>query len=122
MSLLDPVPPVIDGTTLRRETPAGTLRVTINAVGDRPFEVFVLLSRAGSEAQSFAEGLGRVISVLLRIDSSLSARDRLALVADQLQGIGGANQIGLGPQRTLSVVDALGHVLADFTTAAGPPA
>ncbi len=122
MPALDPVPSVIDGTTFRRDTPAGTVRVAINAVGDRPFEVFVLLGRAGSETQSFCEGLGRIISALLRVESPVPPRERLALIADQLQGIGGANQIGFGPNRMLSVVDALGHVLTDYLTLPSTPA
>lgn len=117
--MIEPVPSAIDGVTFRRETPAGTLRVTINAMGDRPFEVFVLLGRAGSETQSFAEGLGRMVSLFLRLDSPVSAADRLRLAAEQLQGIGGANQIGFGPDRVLSVVDGLGQILREY--AARPP-
>lgn len=115
--MIEPVPPIIDGVTFRRETPAGTLRVTVNAVDGRPFEVFVLLGRAGSETQSFAEGLGRMISLFLRVESPVSAAERLRLAAEQLQGIGGANQIGFGPDRVLSVVDGLGQILHEYPTA-----
>lgn len=106
-----PVPTLVDGHTLRKETPAGTARVVINDVDGQPFEVFLLLGRAGSEVQSFMEALGRVISIYLRSQSPLDGRKKLALVADQLRGIGGANQMGLGPHRVLSVVDAIGQVL-----------
>ncbi len=107
-----PVPSLIHGTTYRKETPAGTARVVINEENSNPFEVFMLLGRAGSEVQSFMEALGRIISLYLRSSDHLTPRERLALVADQLQGIGGANQMGLGPNRVLSVVDALGQLLA----------
>ncbi len=106
-----PVPAVIDGHTYRVDTPAGTTRIVINESEGEPFEVFLLLGRAGSEVQSFMEALGRIMSVFLRTDSRIPARRRLRLIADQLQGIGGANQMGLGPGRVLSVVDALGQIL-----------
>ncbi|AUW94606.1 ribonucleoside-diphosphate reductase, adenosylcobalamin-dependent [Sulfobacillus thermotolerans] len=106
-----PVPSLIHGRTYRKETPAGTARVVINEVDDNPFEVFMLLGRAGSEVQSFMESLGRVISLYLRSSGNLSPRRRLELVAEQLKGIGGANQMGFGPGRVLSVVDAIGQLL-----------
>ncbi|MGC8487519.1 MAG: adenosylcobalamin-dependent ribonucleoside-diphosphate reductase, partial [Clostridia bacterium] len=106
-----PVPNQVVGRTYRRETPAGTARVVINEVDNDPFEVFMLLGRAGSEVQSFMEALGRIISLFLRSSGDLSPRRRLQLVADQLKGIGGANQMGFGPDRVLSVVDAIGLIL-----------
>ncbi|PSR29803.1 MAG: adenosylcobalamin-dependent ribonucleoside-diphosphate reductase [Sulfobacillus thermosulfidooxidans] len=106
-----PVPQLINGRTYRKETPAGTARVVINEVDGNPFEVFMLLGRAGSEVQSFMESLGRVISLYLRSNGNLTPRRRLELVAEQLKGIGGANQMGFGPGRVLSVVDAIGQLL-----------
>ncbi len=106
-----PVPSQVQGRTYRRQTPAGTARVVINEVDRDPFEVFMLLGRAGSEVQSFMEALGRIISLYLRSDGNLSPRRRLQLAADQLKGIGGAHQMGFGTDRVLSVVDAIGLIL-----------
>lgn len=106
-----PVPAQVNGRTYRKETPAGTARVVINEVDGSPFEVFMLLGRAGSEVQSFMEALGRIISLYLRSNGNMSSRRRLELVADQLKGIGGANQMGFGAGRVLSVVDAIGKLL-----------
>jgi ribonucleoside-diphosphate reductase alpha chain len=106
-----PVPSQVSGRTYRKETPAGTARVVINEVDNDPFEVFMLLGRAGSEVQSFMEALGRIISLYLRSSGDLTPRRRLQLVAEQLKGIGGANQMGFGSDRVLSVVDAIGQVL-----------
>nr|WP_207711801.1 adenosylcobalamin-dependent ribonucleoside-diphosphate reductase [Sulfobacillus harzensis] len=106
-----PVPAQVNGRTYRKETPAGTARVVINEVDNNPFEVFMLLGRAGSEVQSFMEALGRVISLYLRSNGNVSPRRRLELVSEQLKGIGGANQMGFGPGRVLSVVDAIGKLL-----------
>ena len=107
-----PVPDMIAGATYRKETPAGTVRVTVNSADGQPFEVFLLLGRAGSEVQSFAEALGRTISLCLRLEGRVPPTERLQLIADQLQGIGGAQQIGVGPERVLSVADGIGQILA----------
>jgi ribonucleoside-diphosphate reductase alpha chain len=117
MATLDPVPSMVDGATFRRETPAGTVRVTINAQDGRPFEVFIFLGRAGSETQSFCEALGRMLSAFLRVESPVPPVDRLKLAAEQLTGIGGANQMGFGPERVLSVVDAIGQILRAYPQA-----
>ncbi len=109
-----PVPSTVNGHTFRKETPAGTARVVINEVDGDPFEVFMLLGRAGSEVQSFMESLGRVISLYLRSHGDVTARRRLELVAEQLKGIGGANQMGFGPGRVLSVVDGIGQLLESY--------
>ena len=106
-----PIPAVVSGTTYRRETPLGTIRVVVNTVDGEPFEIFLILGRAGSEVQSFAEALGRTLSVALRFPGPVPASARLATLADQLTGIGGAHQVGFGPQRVLSVVDAVGQIL-----------
>lgn len=108
-----PIPAAVSGTTYRRQTPLGTIRVVINTADGEPFEIFLFMGRAGSEVQSFAEALGRTISVALRLPGPLPAHDRLATLADQLVGIGGAHQVGFGPQRVLSVVDAVGQILRD---------
>ncbi len=118
MATLDPVPSVVDGTTFRRETPAGTVRVTVTSQDGRPFEVFIFLGRAGSETQSFCEALGRMLSAFLRVESPVPPPDRLKLAAEQLTGIGGANQMGFGPERVLSVVDAIGQILQGYPAAA----
>lgn len=116
-----PVPSQVQGRTYRRQTPAGTARVVINEVDRDPFEVFMLLGRAGSEVQSFMEALGRIISLYLRSDGNLSPRRRLQLAADQLKGIGGAHQMGFGTDRVLSVVDAIGLILDRHLNPEGTP-
>lgn len=115
-----PLPSEVDGRTYRKETPAGTARVVINEVGGQPFEVFMLLGRAGSEVQSFMEALGRVLSLYLRSNGQLSARRRLELAAEQLKGIGGANQMGFGPGKVLSVVDAIGKLFDGYLNSGAP--
>ena len=110
--VVSPVPSLVESRTHRKETPAGTMRVVVNTVDGAPVEVLILLGRAGSELQSFAEAIGRLLTLCLRLRIDVSARERVRLMAEQIIGIGGAHQIGVGEDRVLSVVDAIGQVLA----------
>ena len=67
----------------------------------------------GSDLQADAEGLGRMISLQLRTTAPQNRRQMLKLVVDQLQGIGGARSIGMGPNRVLSLPDAVAGALMD---------
>jgi ribonucleoside-diphosphate reductase alpha chain len=108
-----PRPMVLEGTTYRTPTPLGTAYITINENGDHaPFEVFANVGKAGSDTAAVAEAIGRLISLMLRMPSSLSAQERLAEVIDQLSGIGGRRPMGFGPNRVRSLPDALAQVLA----------
>ncbi len=54
--------------------PIGTAFVTVNDTGDgEPFEVFVQVGKAGSDTMAVAEALGRLVSLVLRLPSPLSA-------------------------------------------------
>ena len=59
------------------ETPIGTAFVTVNdTAGGEPFEVFVQVGKAGSDTMAVAEALGRLVSLVLRLPSPLSAGRR----------------------------------------------
>jgi ribonucleoside-diphosphate reductase alpha chain len=60
-------PDKLRGTTIRKETPLGTMFVNITE-DDRgqPFEVFITLGKAGGAAMADAEAMGRLISLALR--------------------------------------------------------
>ncbi len=108
-----PRPLVLEGTTYRTPTPLGTAFITINENGDRsPFEVFANVGKAGSDTAAVAEAIGRLISLVLRMPSSLSCQERLTEVIDQLSGIGGRRPMGFGPNRVRSLPDAIAQVLA----------
>jgi ribonucleoside-diphosphate reductase alpha chain len=104
------------GMTISRETPYGTVHVTINNHPDdgQPFEVFVSMGKAGSEVKAWTEAFGRILSYLLSISSSLTPTQRLDAVAQQLGLIGGGGQIGLGSERVVSAPDAISKVLNSF--------
>jgi ribonucleoside-diphosphate reductase alpha chain len=110
---LKPRPSVVDGKTYRQQTPMGTAFVTVNSNGaQEPFEVFTTLGKAGSDAAADAEALGRLISLVLRLPSPLSPRDRMQEIIKQLCGIGGKHVFGHGPHTVRSLPDAVARVLA----------
>jgi ribonucleoside-diphosphate reductase alpha chain len=71
------------------------------------------VGKAGSDTMAVAEALGRLVSLILRMPSPLSARRRVEEVASQLSRIGGGQPTGFGPQRVLSLPDALARVLRE---------
>jgi ribonucleoside-diphosphate reductase alpha chain len=96
-------PELLRGTTRRLETPLGTLYVTVTE-DDRgqPFEVFMSLGKAGGALMADVEALGRLISLALR--SGIPIKE----IYRQLRGISSDRVIGLGPNKVLSVPDAVG--------------
>jgi ribonucleoside-diphosphate reductase alpha chain len=96
-------PELLRGTTRRVETPLGTLYVNITEdEKGQPFEVFMSLGKAGGALMADVEALGRLISLALR--SGIPMRE----VWRQLRGISSDRVIGLGPNKVLSVPDAVG--------------
>jgi ribonucleoside-diphosphate reductase alpha chain len=102
-------PDMLRATSLRKETPLGTMFVHITE-DDRgqPFEVFINLGKAGGAAMADAEAMGRLISVALRSGISIQEIHR------QLRGIASDRAIGLGPHKVLSVPDAIGIALEEW--------
>ena len=112
--VVKPRPHSLAGTTYRMETPIGTAFVTVNdTAGGEPFEVFVQVGKAGSDTMAVAEALGRLVSLVLRLPSPLSAGRRLEEVISQLSLIGGGQPTGFGPSKILSLPDALARVLGE---------
>ncbi len=117
-----PRPALLTGTTYRKNTPLGAAYITINSNGEgkrEPFEVFVNIGKAGSDTTALAEALGRLISLVLRLPSPLSAFERVQDIAGQLRGIGSGRATGFGPQRVMSLPDAVAQVLAEHIGMSG---
>jgi ribonucleoside-diphosphate reductase alpha chain len=91
------------------ETPLGTMFVNIteDELG-QPFEVFINLGKAGGAAMADVEAIGRLISLALRSGISIQAIHR------QLRGIASDRAIGLGPNKVMSVPDAIGIALENW--------
>jgi ribonucleoside-diphosphate reductase alpha chain len=114
--VVKPRPHSLSGATYRMETPIGTAFITVNETpGGDPFEVFVQVGKAGSDTMAVAEALGRLISLVLRLPSPLSAQRRLEEVISQLSRIGGGQPTGFGAAKVLSLPDALARTLSEHT-------
>jgi len=96
-------PDLLKGATRRMETPLGTMYVNITEDDKgQPFEVFISLGKAGGALYADVEAIGRLISLALR--SGVPMKE----VYRQLRGISSDRVVGLGPNKVLSVPDAIG--------------
>lgn len=110
-----PRPVRLSGTTVSFKTPFGTAYITMNNdEQNNPFEIFITVGKAGSDVQADAEAMGRMISLQLRSTAPHNRREMLRLIMEQLQGIGGARPMGFGPNRVLSLPDAVASALAQY--------
>jgi ribonucleoside-diphosphate reductase alpha chain len=102
-------PDKLRSTSIRKETPLGIMFVHVTE-DDRgqPFEVFVTLGKAGGSAMADAEAVGRLISLSLRSGIPLQEIHR------QLRGISSDRAVGLGPNKVLSMPDAIGLALEEW--------
>ncbi len=106
----------LSGITYKKHTPVGTAYVTINSNGrNDPFEIFVNVSKTGSEVAASAEALGRLISLILRLPGPLDTRKRVEAVVGQLLGIGSGRPLGFGPDRVESLPDGVAQVIAEHS-------
>ncbi len=98
-------PKTLSGQTTSIGTALGNLFVTVNSADGRPFELFAQIGKAGSDVIAFTEAIARLISLALRCGVSVDE------IVTQLEGIGGARSVGYGPNRIMSVPDAIGQAL-----------
>lgn len=102
-------PDILRSTAIRKVTPLGVMFVHITEDDKgQPFEVFINLGKAGGSAMADAEAMGRMISLALRSGISIQQVHR------QLRGISSDRAVGLGPNKVLSVPDAIGLALEDW--------
>jgi len=121
-------PENLRGNTRRVETPLGTMYVNITEDDKgQPFEVFISLGKAGGALMADVESIGRLVSLALRSGIPMKEIHR------QLRGISSDRVAGLGPNKVLSVPDAIGiaiekwmqdqqGVQQDLLAASGAPA
>ncbi len=96
-------PEMLRGTTRRVETPLGTMYVTLTEDDKgQAFEMFISLGKAGGALMADVEAIGRLISLALRSGIPMQEIHR------QLRGISSDRVTGLGPNKVLSVPDAIG--------------
>ncbi|HUH12493.1 MAG TPA: vitamin B12-dependent ribonucleotide reductase [Longimicrobiales bacterium] len=101
-------PQLLRGTTRKMPSPLGDIYITINEDENaRPFEVFATLGKAGGAAMADVEAVGRLISLALR--SGIPLMD----VHQQLRGISCDRAVGFGPNKVLSVPDAIAQAIEE---------
>jgi ribonucleoside-diphosphate reductase alpha chain len=106
-------PVKVEGATYKIATPFGNSFITINQDEEgNPFEIFIMIGKAGSEISAMAEALGRVISTTFRFGNHLPARERAREIMEQLKGIGGGRSVGFGPNKVRSLPDAVARALS----------
>lgn len=96
------------GRTICHATKFGDMRITVNYDEHGPFEVLILIGKAGSELLATVEGYGRAASILLQ--STSDGQTRLALLkrlVKQWKGIGGGESHGFGRNRFISLPDCI---------------
>jgi ribonucleoside-diphosphate reductase alpha chain len=102
-------PAALRGYTMKMMSPLGDLYVTINEdETGRPFEVFCTLGKAGGAAMADAEAVGRLMSLALRSGIPITQ------VKEQLRGISCDRAVGLGPNKVLSVPDAIAQAIERY--------
>jgi ribonucleoside-diphosphate reductase alpha chain len=102
-------PAALRGYTMKMMSPLGDLYVTINEdESGRPFEVFCTLGKAGGAAMADAEAVGRLMSLALRSGIPITQ------VKEQLRGISCDRAVGLGPNKVLSVPDAIAQAIERY--------
>ena len=110
-------PMILRGRTYKVSTPVGEAFITVNRDElEHPFEVFVTVGRAGMHTMADAEAMGRLVSLSLRLARGAKDTDPKAVadkIVGQLKGIGGANSVGFGKNRVMSLADAIAKVLAE---------
>ena len=103
------------GSTYRVDTPVGSAFVTVNENGDsNPLEVFINVGKAGSDIAADAEAIGRLSSLVLRVDPTMKPKERMAAIIDQLEGIGGSRAVGFGSQKVRSLADGIAKILKEY--------
>jgi ribonucleoside-diphosphate reductase alpha chain len=106
-------PFLVRGATYRIITPLGTAFITINEdEKGQPLELFINIGKAGSDVNAMAAALGRTISAALRFKGGLSPRARASEIISQLSGIAGRRSVGFGPNKVLSLPDAVASAFA----------
>ena len=102
-------PDEVVGSTTRVLTTLGKMYVTMNTVengkGDVPFEVLIQIGKGGYNASADAEGIARLVSLLLR--SNVDVRE----IIEQLKGIG-SGEVTFNKGRVISSIpDAVSYAL-----------
>lgn len=102
-------PKTLQAEIVKTKTGSGTLYTSVG-LDERgwPIEIFINISKHGSEVSAFSEALGRVISIALQ--NGVNPLD----LADTLIGITGDSTVWDNGKMIKSVPDAIGKILKEY--------
>jgi ribonucleoside-diphosphate reductase alpha chain len=115
-------PPILHGITSKYDTLFGSVFTTVNFDDhDDPLELFTIVGKSGTEVQAESEAIGRLISLILRMDSSITPTMRVEMIIHQLSNIGGSRDFrDIANRRTIrSIPDAVAIQLRDIMNSRG---
>jgi len=98
-------PERLGGITEKIKTGYGNLYVTINTLGEQPFEVFAQIGKSGYTTMADTEAICRLVSLSLR--SGVDVNE----IIEQLEDIGGASPVYQKGGLIMSIPDAIAKVL-----------
>ncbi len=102
-------PKSLNAEIIKTKTGSGTLYTSIGFdESGMPVEVFINISKHGSEVSAFSEALGRVVSIALQSGVPASR------IAETLVGITGESVTWDNGRLIKSIPDALGKILRDY--------
>lgn len=104
------------------ETPVGKLHAFLrfHPVTGEPYDFFCQSGKGDVSAD--VQAFGRLVSVILRWPDKMTIPQevRLQILVNQLCGIHGRSQVGIGPEAVYSLPDAIGKFLNDYLSASFP--
>lgn len=101
-------PQALQGATYKRLTGCGNMYITLNCHEGIPYEVFMIMGKAGGCASAQCEGIGRLATALLK-----QGAKNIDIIIQQLQGISCHTSNGDLP----SCANALAQVLKEVSFA-----
>ncbi len=105
-------PEQLSGATYKTQSPNGVIFITINEDAEGNIcEVFLNSGKNGSDIMAIADALGRMISLILRMQSPMSNEERVGHIIKELKGLGGSRHIGFGKETIKSFSDAVAKIL-----------
>jgi len=102
-------PKALQGEIFKTKTGSGTLYTSVGLdENNLPIEIFINISKHGSDVSAFSEALGRVISIALQSGVGVEK------IADTITGITGDSSAWDNGKLIKSIPDAVGRILKEY--------
>lgn len=107
-------PEVLKSSTVKCSTPDGSMFFTIVENNGKPIGVDIVIGKAGSSIQAWAQAISKLITVALRNNIELSA------IAEELSGITSDKLSFSGERAVRSVPDAITQAILLYLSSKHP--